>query len=281
MKHQRLLLSTLFLSACFTVGPDYEEPASAAEEMESWNGRLDGAIRPEELDPAFLAQWWTALEDPLLTSLIERAADANLDLRTAATQLQQARARRKIAEAEGLPSVGTSGQAQRSGTGDVTSELFALGIDASWELDLFGRIERGVEAADAEVEAAREARRDVLVSILAEVALNYVDLRTLQRRKAVAEEELLQQEDSLGIIRLQDEAGSANPLDLDRAISNFESTRAKIPTLEQQIHQTRNRLAVLLGQTPGSLDAELDAPGSIPVPPIEVAVGVPNGSSKL
>ena len=276
MKHSRLpALVSLALGACITVGPDYERPEPRAGEMASWNGRLDGAIRDEELDPALLAAWWTTLDDPVLTSLIEEATEANLDLRAAEAQLRQARAQRGVAAAEGLPSLQASADAQRTGVGETTSDSVAAGLDASWEIDLFGGIERGVEAADADLQGAQEARRDTLVSVLAEVALNYVDLRTLQLQTRLAESNLEMQEETLRIVRAQEQAGAASQLDVDRATSNVATTRSRIPAFEQQLRQVKNRLAVLLGENPGALDDRLVEPSSLPVPPIRVAVGVP------
>jgi NodT family efflux transporter outer membrane factor (OMF) lipoprotein len=274
MKYRALLITSLALGAC-TTGVDYEQPKPRAGEMDSWNGRLEGAISDDELDPVFLAHWWTALDDPALTSLIEQATEANLDLRMAEAQLRQAKAQRGIAEAEALPSVRASADAQRSGSADTTSEGYATGLDASWEVDLFGRIERSIEAAEADLQAAEEARRDVLVSVLAEVALNYVDLRTLQLRRALAESNLRNQKETLRIVQAQKEAGAVSQLDVDRATSNLASTSSRIPALEQQLRQIKNRLAVLLGKNPGALDAELVDTGALPIPPVQVAVGVP------
>lgn len=243
--------------------------------MESWNGRLEGAIRAQELDPEFLAHWWTGFEDPVLDSLIERAAVANLDIRAAQSQLRAARAQRVIAGTYSDPTVDARGGATLSGTQESSQELYSVGLDASWELDVFGGIERGVEAAEADFEAAEEARRDVLVTVLAEVALNYADLRTLQRRELLTQDNLKAQEEHLAIIRAQTEAGVATQLDLDRSIANVESTRSTLPALAQQVSQIKNRIAVLCGENPGALDGELDTWRELQVPSMEIAVGVP------
>ena len=286
MKHVRRMLVVVFaslaLGACATVGEDYVTPpqpqagpAEAWSSQEEWDGRLDGAISDADLDPKVLARWWTVLDDATLTSLIERASSANLDLRTATARLRQARAQRKIAGAAAGPTAGTSGAATRQETDAGTTDLFSVGVDASWELDLFGGKRRGIEAAEADLQAAEEARRDVLVSVLAEVALNYIDLRTFQRRKGLAEQNLKAQIEYRDIVLLQEQAGAANQLDVDRATSNVETTRSQIPSFDQQIRQIQNRLAVLVGQNPGTLDNELADENPLPVPSVRVAVGVP------
>ena len=275
MKYLHLALATLLLAACSAVGPDYEQPTPDTQQMEAWNGRLEGAISDEELDPAVLAQWWTTLDDPLLDSLIERATSANLDLRTAESQLRQARAARGIAASANLPSLQASGLAESGEVNGVSSASASAGLDASWELDVFGGTRRGVEAAQADLEATEEARRDVLVSVLAEVALNYVDLRTLQAQRGLTAANLANFQESLALVTARETAGEASSLDVERASANVETTRAILPLLEQQLRQVQNRLAVLLGVPPGSLDEELGDAADLPVPPLVVAVGVP------
>ena len=274
------LLALCALAACRSVGEDYVPPPQAEDAPAAWNGRLDGVITAEELDPQTLATWWTTLEDSTLTELVEGAIRANLDLRVAEAQLKQARAQRQVAASEGAPQIGTSGSGTRSGSSSNpgpggTGELYTAGLDASWELDVFGGISRAVEAADADLDASVEARRDVLVTITAEVALNYADLRAQERRLAFSEQNLALQKRSLGIVEMQLEEGAVSELDLNRAIGQVSTTEAAIPTLRQQIVASRNRIAVLLGRAPGSLDSVLARPTQMEVPSIRVAVGIP------
>ena len=125
------------------------------------------------------------------------------------------------------------------------------------------------------MEAAQEAQRDVLVSVLAEVALNYVELRTFQSQLSVAEENLKNQEETLEIVQAKHDAGAVTKLDLDRAVSNVENTRSEIPRLNQNISRAENRLAVLIGEVPGDVTIELESVQPLPTPPVRVAVGVP------
>ena len=277
MKHESLAVVLLYfsLTGCSSVSEKYRKPESSAGDMPAWNGRLDGAISAADLDPAILAEWWKTLEDPELNSLIDRAIAANLDLRTAQAQLRRARAERNIAQANRSPSVGVGGSATRSGTTEDASSLYSASLDATWELDVFGGLARGVEAAEADLQAAEEVRRDVLVTVLAEVALNYADLRTLQRRRTIAQDNLESQQRYLSILMAQKQEGAATQLEVNRAEANVATTRSAIPSLEQQLSETKNRLAVLIGRNPGELNAELEAVSKLAVPQARVAVGVP------
>lgn len=266
---------SFILTGCAMVGEDYSKPTLRSTQMAGWNGRLDGAISNSELDPKVLAEWWTTFNDETLTSLIERASLANLELRIAKAQLRRARAERNVAEAAKSAQVTFGGSAQQNSNSGSSSQLYKANLDASWELDIFGGIARDIEASDADLQAAEEARRDVLVSVLAEVALNYNDLLSLQRRKLVAQENLAAQQDYLKIVLAQQRAGTAIQLDVDQATANVENTRSEIPSLDQQAHQVKNRLAVILGQSPGSLNNELSHIKPLSVPSEKIAVGVP------
>jgi NodT family efflux transporter outer membrane factor (OMF) lipoprotein len=273
-----LTLLLLLLAGCATVGPDYVPPEVSASA--EWTSELKGGLTAEQIDPQTLARWWTTLKDPILSSLIERAVAGNLDLKEARARVREARARRGISEADRFPTIDATGSARSSRSseetgGGETRELYAAGFDASWELDLFGGIRRSVEAAEAELEASEEDLRDVLVSLLAEVALNYVEVRSFQTRLSVAEANLDAQEETYRITQWRFQAGLTTQLDVEQAKYNLEQTRSQIPTLQTGFEQARNRLAVLLGQQPGFLKDALAEPKAIPVTALEVAVGVP------
>jgi len=272
------VLAILILAGCATVGPDYVPPDTPV--AATWHTQLKGGLAVGEQDPQTLAAWWTTLNDPELSSLTYRAVSGNLDLKKARARVREARARRGIAKADLFPALNAAGSATWSrtskdtGTGK-TSELYNASFDAGWELDLFGGVRRSVEAAGADLQASQEDLRNVLVSLLAEVALNYVEVRTLQARLAVAEANLEAQSETCQLTQWRYEAGLSDGLAVQQARYNLESTRSQIPTLRTGLEETMNRIAVLLGEQPGKVHAELEKRGPIPVTPPEVAVGVP------
>jgi NodT family efflux transporter outer membrane factor (OMF) lipoprotein len=261
-----------------TVGPDYVPPEMAARPQ--WNAELKSGLTAGPMDTQTLTAWWTTLNDPVLTSLIERAATGNLDLLQARARVREARARRGISKADRFPTLEATGSASRSRSSEkagsgTTRELYAAGFDAGWELDLFGGIRRSVEAAEAEMRASEEDLRDVLVSLLAEVGLNYVEVRSFQTRLLIAEANLEAQAETYDITRWRFEAGLTSQLDVEQAKYSLEQTRSQLPALKTGLEQAENRLAVLLGQDPGCLKNELAEYEAIPVTPLEIAVGVP------
>ncbi|MCP4118807.1 MAG: efflux transporter outer membrane subunit [Desulfobacteraceae bacterium] len=271
-----LWIPALVLAGCVAVGPDYSPPE--IEEPVNWHSPLDDGLRGEAVDTGLLAQWWTTLNDPQLTDFIQRALEGNLDLGQARARVRQARASRGIAAADRFPGLGLGASLKRSrasedsGTGSER-DLYQTGFDAGWELDLFGGIERGLEAADANLEASREALTHAWVTLAAEVARNYVDVRSYQARLAIARANLAAQQESFDMVQKKFQAGIVSALDLEQARYNLETTRANIPFLHTGLVRAQNRLAVLLGETPGSLELDQEVP--IPVTPLEIAVGIP------
>lgn len=271
------LFAVLIVMGC-AVGPDYVPPDPGFSS--AWHTPLEGGLIPEDTDPRMLANWWTTLNDTELSSLIERAVAGNLDLKKAWAKVREARARRGISRAGLFPTLDVTGSATRSsgsketGSGN-TRELYAAGFDAGWEVDIFGGLQRSIEAAEASLQASREELRDVMVSLVSEVALNYVEARTYQARLAVAEANLDAQQETYELTRWRYEAGLSDELALEQARYNLESTRSQIPTLRSGLEETKNRLAVLLGERPGMIHKELEERKPIPVTPLEVAVGVP------
>ncbi|MEM9388498.1 MAG: efflux transporter outer membrane subunit [Pseudomonadota bacterium] len=267
------LCAALAATACTTVGPDYEPPE--LESPSAWATRLKGGLTTAELNPTSLSAWWETLGDDTLNNLIGRAINANLDLRTAQAQLRQARAQRAATGGSRFPTIQAGASATSAGSGGNSSQLYSASFDAGWELDLFGGRRRSIEAADADLRTAEEARRDVLISMLAEVAVNYIELRAYQSQLAVAQDNLDNQLETLEIVEAQYRAGAVTQLDYDRAVSNVANTRSEIPRARQSLAQVKNRLAVLVGQAPGALEEQLSEPAPIPTPPVQLAVGVP------
>jgi NodT family efflux transporter outer membrane factor (OMF) lipoprotein len=263
----------LALVAACAVGPNIVK--SEAATTAAWATSAQGTTAAS--DDAALRRWWSAFNDPVLTGLVERAPEANLDVRQAKARLQEARARRGSATADLAPTVSTSASASRStglSTSGVSGNLFQAGLDASWELDLFGGKRRAIESAAATEQAAVEDVRDAWVSVAAEIGLAYIDLRTIEHRVRLAKQSLQALEETATLTRWRAQAGLTTDLDVQQARANVEQERAAIPALESQAAGDRNALAVLVGAQPGTL-ALTEQNGSEGSIQRTVAVGVP------
>ena len=272
------LLLGLLLVGCAAVGPDYVPPEVSTPK--EWNTSLSGGLKGESADPRTLAAWWSTFHDPVLTTLINRAVAGNLDLRQAQARVREARARRGIAGAKSFPTINSRGAVIKNRTseaigGGTENDLYIAGFDAAWELDVFGGVRRSVEAAGAALQASEEGLHDVMVSLLAEVALNYVEVRSYQIRLSIAEANRKAQEQTYAMTLTRSQTGLTSSLDVEQARYNLEETRSQIPPLQIGLEQAKNRLAVLLGEKPGFLNEELAERKDIPTPPPEIAVGVP------
>lgn len=267
-------LLAVALGGCAAVGPDYSEPQLAVPA--GWSA----GTGTDAMDAVLLARWWHGFGDPVLDRLVADALAANLDLAQARARLREARARRGVAGAALAPSVDASLSGSRSrssgqsGSGS-TRELYSAGFDASWELDVFGGLRRSVEAAQADLEASVESLSDTRVSLAAEVALNYIDLRTAEQRLAIAEESIASRGENHQIIRWRQQAGLVSELDLAQATTDLESTRAVLPPLRTAVTEAKNRLAVLLGRNPGELESLVHADRPIPLAAGEIVAAIP------
>ena len=273
------------LAGCM-VGPNFAKPG--AQVPAAWAGPAPSGPSPSvaasqpasqpspaEID---LARWWTAFGDPTLTSLVTRAVESNLDLRLAEARIRQARAARGVAIAGLGPTVtGTSGYARgQNGRAPVTNH-YQAGFDAGWELDIFGGQRRNVEAAEADLSFALEDRRDVLVTLSAEVAGNYVALRAYQQRLVIARRNLQAQQHSAEIARKRQASGlMASGLDVANADAQVAGTASAIPLLEMAARQTIYSLGVLLDREPAALAEQLSPAGAIPASNMTVPLGVPS-----
>ena len=207
---------TFVFTGCAAVGPDYVPPETSMPE--SWHAHLPGGFVAEEGDKEALARWWSTLQDPVLKNLIERAVAGNLGVKEARARIREARARRGMSEADRFPTIDAGGSARLSRSSEETGsgserKLYAVGFDAAWELDVFGGKRRAVEAAEADLQASEEGLRDVLVSLLAEVALNYVEVRSFQTRLSVAQASLNAQQETYNITQWRFQAGLTTQLD--------------------------------------------------------------------
>jgi multidrug efflux system outer membrane protein len=286
------LAVALLVGGC-TVGPNYKKPDIAVGPQWS-EAQQDGV----DTRPADLTRWWSSFNDSLLNLLVERAVKSNLDLRLAEARIREARAVRAGTAAGEWPAVDVSGSYTRQrfsqnafspssqgggggGTGsfggfNLEQSLYKTGFDASWEIDVFGGVRRSVEAADATLQASVEDRRDVLVTLLGDVAKNYIDLRGFQHRINVARANLKAQQETVDLTKVRFQAGLASDLDVAQAEGQLNTTAAQIPTLESSLKQAAHRLDVLIGLEPGALWGEVSNVGPIPALPPEVLIGLPS-----
>ncbi|MFZ1056207.1 MAG: efflux transporter outer membrane subunit [Opitutaceae bacterium] len=273
------------LAGC-AVGPDYHPvaaPAPATWSTPRENGLADRA--PET------AAWWRSFNDPTLDSLIDRAAQSNPDLQVAEAHLRQARAIRELNSANFRPGLDVSGSYAKEKISrnqplfgalplaknfPFEYSVYQTGFDASWEIDLFGAKRRAFEAANAEWEGAIESRNDTLISLTAEVARTYVELRGSQRRLEIALKTLDLQQQALDLARARFKSGVTSELDVTRAAALLAGVQAGIPGAKTAVSQAMYGLAALLGKEPDALLAELSAPAPVPPAPPEVPVGLPS-----
>jgi NodT family efflux transporter outer membrane factor (OMF) lipoprotein len=305
-----ILASVLAALAGCTVGPDYHRPKIPTPQ--SYSAAPLAATRPAATQPStnpalartnvttqpiHLTRWWASFDDPMLDSLVDRAVHSNLDLRLAQARLLEARARRAVVAGGQYPALNagasyshqrTSQNAQPFATfgnaGGPTAnfpsfpwewDLYQAGFDASWEVDVFGGARRAIQAANAQLMATEEARRGVVLSVIAEVARNYIELRGAQRQLEVAEANVRVQRETLDVTKDKQRNGIATQLDVSRAAAQEASTEALIPALQNNELQSIHRLALLLGREPGALMRELSPRRAIPIPPPQIAVGIP------
>ena len=274
-------LLTAVLAGC-TVGPNYQPPKPAAPTQ--WHEPLGGG---ETNATVAAADWWRAFHDPELDSLMARAATTNLDLRLAEARVREARAARAVAGAGKWPTLDANGSYSRvrySQNGPLPFppgvpldyDVFQTGFDAAWELDVFGGVRRQTEAANANLVAVEYGREFVRVSLYAEVARNYLEVRALQDRLRITQENIKAQTDALSLTQDRFRNGLTSDLDVQQAASLLATTRAQVPALNSQLQAAMHSLDVLLAQTPGALQAELSAVAPVPPVPPAVPVGLPS-----
>lgn len=266
-----LAVSLALLAGC-AVGPNYHGAPDIGADMQTFARAGDTGV---SANPA-PSQWWLALGDTHLDALIEDALTHNPDLHAAQARLRQARAQFGEQRAAGLPSADVNAAAIYMDGPDTTKvTYYANGFDASWELDLFGGTRRAVEAASAQTEAVQADLADTQVSIAAEVASAYIDVRDLQQRMALIRQTLDMQQNMLALTQQQRERGVADDSDVERLATQVETTRASLSPLSSQLTDALDSLAVLTGHTPGALDVQLSRPGSLPAVPETVAISDP------
>lgn len=280
------LLIAGLLGGC-AVGPDYSAPGLQLPAR--WGAAAPAVTATgEEPDnrPPDLARWWERLGDKTLNRLVDEAVAGNLDVATAKARVRQARATRQQAMAALAPTLAGSGSYTRadngtnvSDTGDVTVsgpfDSFALGANASWELDLFGENRRAAEAATYGLDAAQETLRNTLLTLIGDVATYYVEARGYQARAALARRTAASQRETAALTRTKLQVGSASAVDVANAEGQAASTEANIPELESSYQQTVHQLAILLGQPPSALNDTMKRSAPIPTPARAIPRGVP------
>ncbi len=290
---------SLLLCGC-TVGPDFVPPLADFEP--DWvsgpksdkDAAATGFDTRADPDPA----WWTSFNDPELNSLIDRAIAGNLDLQEAVLRIDESRAEETITAAQGLPHLSAAGSYTRyqlglrgavrgfsgAGSGFNTGDLgplfqpfnlFQLGLDASWETDLFGRVRRETEEQEARTQASVEDRNATLVALEGEVALAYAQLRGAQEQNRIAEENIKVEQDIVDLTKRLHANGLASDLDVDNAATALTNTQAQLPQFSQQTEVAANRLSILLGKPPGAVNDELSDRAGIPVVPPDLPIGMP------
>ncbi len=256
-----LLVGGMVLLLGCTAGKDYQEPE--VRFPESWKNGGRAKLNEKEL-----RRWWRTLNDRKLTELVNQAVRKSPQLRIAAASLKEARALRGVTESGRFPTLQGGGSVNRGRSGmrgrPATNTLYSGSFDAAWEVDVFGKVQRQVESAEAQVQATEEDYYDVLVTLTAEVALNYVEVRAFQKRLEVARENRAAQRRTRELVKGSFEEGEVSRLDLEQAQANLETTESQIPLLESGLSQARHRLAVIVGCAPGSLDATLGRGVGIP-----------------
>ncbi len=274
-----LWLSAAMVSGCM-VGPDYHKPPT--EVPAKWKEDAHGVTVIQTAD---VSHWWTVFKDPKLDSLVERAVGSNKDLKVAEARVREARAQRQVVASQLYPTVNASaGYSTNQGSANVPGggttnpsyNLFQAGFDATWELDIFGKTRRSVEAANANIQVTEENRRDVLVTLLSDVAVSYLQVRGSQLRLAIANSNIVSQKQTLELTEARFAAGLSSELDVAQQKAQLAATEATVPAFETTLRVAIHQLSVLLGLSPGALEEELLQEAPLPPPPPDVPVGLPS-----
>lgn len=304
MRTSRLTL-TIALTALplgCTVGPQFTRPTASVPAQWSGSSTAPAAQPTSTVNTgvADLSTWWAEFNDPQLSALIERSRASSLDLRAAVLRIDESRAERDVSSASFWPTLSANASYTRQRISESTPNgaifkqfsnvsipgvsafslpnpysQYQLGLGASWEPDLFGRVRRSVEAANADLRASVEDQRAVLVSLDSDVARAYIDLRGAQLRKSVAEASLATQSEVLDLTRQRQAVGLTTDLDVENAAAEVNTTQAQLPVLDLQITQDINLLSKLMGREPEALRAELDGTRAVPPVPPQIPIGLP------
>jgi NodT family efflux transporter outer membrane factor (OMF) lipoprotein len=275
-KQVLLVIVLLWLGGCTMLGPDFHAPPAPVQEK--WSGEQSPLFK--KASPQEAMQWWKLFNDPVLDRLINTAFEQNLSLQAAGLRIMEARAQLGFSKGNLFPQVQEmTGSVATVGTTAPASDRYfnaaSVGFDAAWELDFWGKYRRGVESSDAALQSSVADYDDMLVSLSAEVARTYVNIRTLQERIRIAEKNGEIQKNSLRLVELQYESGTVTELDVMQAKTLLTNTLAAIPRMRSSLAAYRHALAVLLGTVPENIDSYLEPQATIPELSAEIAIGVP------
>jgi len=251
----------VILNGCISVGPDYEVPETTVPD--AWHEAVQEEFESGEPD---LQTWWTVFGDEMLNGLITKASTNNLTLKTAAARIEQAAALRGVSASQYWPDIvaGGSASAVKSTVPDYEGGAYGAGLSMAWELDLWGRVRRSVESADATLLASIENYRDILVVLYADIARSYIDVRTLQARITFAQDNLKAQLETMTLTKNRFDSGLVPALDVSQSQLNSSRTESAIPPMRQSLIEAINRLSVLTGDMPYALLQELETQQPIP-----------------
>ncbi|WP_250490867.1 efflux transporter outer membrane subunit [Caballeronia sp. INML2] len=303
------ILASFAMTGCM-LGPDFEHPKAAVPD--AFEQTRTAAAASKAVQAEFNPEWWTLFNDPVLNALEQRLASANLDVAAASARLRQSRATQRVAGAPELPTLDAAASYNRErgsengilsllgvtpsqsqpqsaagnaplgvsaipgSKGSPAYNLYQFGFDASWELDIWGRARRGVEAATALTEASYEDRNAVLLSARAELARDYIELRDTQSLLDIAKQNLHIGRDALRLTQIRVREGVTTDLDVANAAAQVETIESLIPTLESRSSTTINAIGVLLGEQPGALQSMLAEAADVPKLPQQVPIGFPS-----
>lgn len=275
------IIFILLISTGCRVGPDYKRPDIALPaKFESTLPNVEAGVSGD------LSKWWTNLDDPVLNSLVDEVIKGNLDIKAAGNRIAQAQAVRGIVSAGNRPRVNVDSSATRQSYSLNTTfgkfiperreNTYIGAFQAKWEIDLFGKTARSIEAAQAGVEAARDDRRAVMVAISAGVAKEYIRLRQLQKQIDIANNNIKIQQETFNVIQQRFKAGLLNELVLQHTAAQLDAMRSELPKLDTALKQAVHRISILTGREPGALDKELTAGGGIPATKPMIPIGLPS-----
>jgi NodT family efflux transporter outer membrane factor (OMF) lipoprotein len=273
-----IALSLGLLSACTTTSSLDQQPDFNSVTPSTWENATG---KQTTLDTEALSQWWLRFGSPQLQALINDALDNNPDIQTAISAIRQARAERGLTSAELWPELSASASGSGTHTNDLKdktssrSDSYDAGLDASWEVDLFGKQQQYVNAADADLAESIEDYYQAQVSLSAEVASTYLSLCSYEAQLEILQKSLATREKTLEIMQWLEQAGESDALETQQSIASTEQVKAQIPDVEQSIQETRNSLAVLTGRTPAALQKNLKLPAKFPSAPADITVGIP------